>query len=436
MQFTSAHEVSMTFNHDFDVFDRILEYFDKKSYSGLLSSLVDLRYKFEAFKRKYPTVEKFSFGLYPLLVPLTDYYLDSKTQSQLEVIFNNIDAGNYFVFLKCFDEYGKESKDYYFRFSLNDPCLDEDPPEIVATYPAAKQVTAGNLAVYVNEISTCRYDRFDVPFDEMRYDFDCEENPYLVKGVGNGSYLCTADLNDTEDFFLDEDSAILYVRCKDHPNYDHIGESFTFNVVKDHQYETRNNATNTDFNVTVYNSSTMTFVDLTEVISKRDYGMFDVFVPYGGYKYAELLFEEPFECSTTAKIQCSSSRCVFENKIGEDVQTITCKRKIPQCNSYENNVMEESYEWSISKRNELSIISQSFVDDKFFVKVDDSVDAKTNCGIEINPSDGFIQMGRKDNSTFFYKYFEDSVGANIARILCLNKFGDEARSEIIYEQTD
>lgn len=425
-QYTGQHDIALTFNHDFDIFDRILEYFDKDSYASILDTIVDLRYKMESFKRQYPTVEKYSSGLYSLLVPIVNYYLDDQTQYKLEAIFNNLDAKNYFVFLKCQDLSGKETQDFYFRFVLDDPCQDEEPPEVVHHQATG----SGELSIYVNEISSCSYDTNDVSFDEMRYDLSCERNPYAVTGIANGSYRCNADVSD---LLATNDQLQLFVKCQDHPEFLAIDNLFEFVIFDDINYQYYNNQSG--LNLSILTTENMIFTDLTSILELNEFGAYDVYVNKSFQKDMELLFERPMQCSEAGvDLACSSTRCILPiDQNMDDGLVVQCKERVPMCEFYWNNENEVSYEITYQQRIPLSIESTSYFEETFVVTYEDTGDAQTDCGIQLQKKDGYFAMKHVPNTNqFVFKRTDDRVGAFFADVICLNKYGDKAESRIQY----
>ncbi|MGM5483934.1 MAG: hypothetical protein ACQER9_03395 [Nanobdellota archaeon] len=428
-KFTKIHGTSISFNHGYEVLDEIPLYFNSKNYSNIMEKLIDLRYKFETFKRKYPSIDKYSKGIYKLLVPITEYYFDLKTQKKLKYIFEGFDKGKYNIMLKCIDLGGKETKSRHISFELNYPCEDKKPPQILKTHPKNEGIMQKKFNVYLDEISECRYDTLDLSYKNMRYDLECEKNPYQISPVADGSYKCSGIIHN--DTFISVDKAEIFIKCKDHPEFDQRDNKFIIRFDERFNYKKLNNNTyNGSYEIKIDNSSKIDIVNLEDLIKKEDYGEYLFYIPHDNSTHLKIGFPAPFECKSS---KCSSSSCLTSLNPGNTSHIIECKRKIPECSFYERNSNKKSYKLILYKRKRLEIESTSYLDKQFYIDINDTINAQSDCGIRLDNEEGYLEMKETEDGIFNYKIKDSEIGYHEADIICINKYGDEKHETIGYE---
>lgn len=405
-EYSLTHNVSLRINHDYNLYDRFLNYFNLNDAVALLNKLTDLRYQFEALKVLFPDQNKYSTGLYKTIVPIVDYYLDSSTEQQLKLILNDLEQGKQNIFIKCMDKSTTESEDYHIKLETENECFDNDPPKILKTIPEDGEEITNTIQIYVNEISECKFDIFDVNYLDMRYKFDCESNPYVVSGVNDGSYECKTKVPKE---LLNEKNT-FYIRCNDLPDYRYKNDLLNLSLSQ--------NGLNDNYNLTISNYSNTIKIDLEEFVKEKKVGTFNLNLPAINAEYYELVFNKPFTCTES---KCSNTRCITKET------NIQCKVNIPECRT--QNKATESLELNLFKRDLLNFTEINY-ENKIF-KVDlNTVNQETSCGIELDESKGYERMN-KINQTFIYETNNNEIGVHQAIILCVNN-QDSIKKEVTY----
>jgi hypothetical protein len=145
---------------------------------------------------------------------------------------------DYDLFVRCIDKNGNENlKDFAIGICIK-PGNDVTPPIILERKPEFDYIRNGaerlNASIFTNEPSTCRYDLEDKEYDEMLFDFSCENDIADRTIYGWGCNAFFENLDNSED-------EVRYVRCLDQPWLnDSIGEgtrnanseSYVFNIRK------------------------------------------------------------------------------------------------------------------------------------------------------------------------------------------------------------
>jgi hypothetical protein len=139
----------------------------------------------------------------------------------LEFMLGEFEVGQYYLFLNCQDEYGTQSVDYFVTFKLSQS-PSNTPPTVITQSITSQQTSSYNLtqvALYLDEWATCRYDVLNTSYDAMRYSLRCPLSQYDRSPVAHGTYACGATLNVTQ--LQDENPALnvthAFVLCKDNP---------------------------------------------------------------------------------------------------------------------------------------------------------------------------------------------------------------------------
>ncbi len=138
-----------------------------------------------------------------------------KGQNASGIVLQN--DGTYSLYIRCMDRNGNQNQgdEFVMRF-----CVDDGPdttPPIIKGYninsssPVQYNKTSVKLQMYVNEPAECRWSRVDQDFDNMEYNFTCnnrvwEMNSELV-------YTCDTTLRG----IMNEQINNYYFRCKDQP---------------------------------------------------------------------------------------------------------------------------------------------------------------------------------------------------------------------------
>ncbi len=436
-EYTSNQSFVFGLNSDLSILLTAKSYFNANNYNDLMSKLIELRFKIESLKKKYPQNDKYSEELYPLITPLTDYYLDITVQSKLQKILTDLDNGTYYVFYKCIDKSGSPSNDYYLKFNLDSPCEDKTSPVILGS-----DYDGNTLTIYTDEISACKYDFENKDFNSMSNTFDCETNPYRLNSLYSGSYLCTAKANILQN--SNTNNTEIYVKCKDHPELDEINTAINLNFTLDNQVdysigtEVLPQVTLISENAEITNTSVLYTINNTNSSQ-------DIIVNYPEVKkYIEVNFNKPLVCqdlnSTFAiqnNIKCGNSKCVVSSS--EFSGEMNCKRKTYQCDSLIQNANENSAIINITKPISLTIEKISFQNDTILVTLSNLSNMSTSkieCGVKISEDKGYFLMNQilKENQTYFSYSPKDIAQIKQIDVYCASDTGLYDKKSLEKEQ--
>ncbi len=124
--------------------------------------------------------------------------------------------GAYTMFVRCTDANGNINEDEFAIKFCVEKGPDTTPPKIEGTsipsgMPVAFNTNDTFLEVYVNEPSTCKWNKIDTGYDLMENEMSCSENVWEINT--NMLYKCTTTLNGLENRKDNQ----FYFRCKDQP---------------------------------------------------------------------------------------------------------------------------------------------------------------------------------------------------------------------------
>ncbi|MBW2968371.1 hypothetical protein KY362_07870 [Candidatus Woesearchaeota archaeon] len=159
-----------------------------------------------------------------------EYDLDLSTQIQaldeaaenanLELIqqaLDDVTERRYRLFMSCVDRAGNINEETFFvQITLDPKGDDTTPPEVVNITPEEGSILADEAAqvnISVSELTTCRYDYADLPYEDCAYEFRCPPSMYAMSP--DRTYLCTGDLDITG--FAPYGRIPLFIKCRDNP---------------------------------------------------------------------------------------------------------------------------------------------------------------------------------------------------------------------------
>jgi hypothetical protein len=140
----------------------------------------------------------------------------SDTLEFFDFILAEFEQSTYYIFLKCQDEFGTQSVDYFVSFSLSQT-ISQQPPKLLAHTLTNTTNTTAQLHVYLDKWSTCRYDYVDVSYDAMQYALLCPQSQYDRSPVSSGSYECQTTVQTNVTQTDGTPLQTLFVLCKDNP---------------------------------------------------------------------------------------------------------------------------------------------------------------------------------------------------------------------------
>jgi hypothetical protein len=149
------------------------------------------------------------------------------TLAFLDFMLAEFETGTYYIFLKCQDEYGRESQPEQFVSFTISHADNQKPPVVLAAHfqnssmqlgqsvPSSQSASnMSTLRIYLNEWSTCRYDYESKTYDAMSFVARCPVSQYDISPQEFGSYECTLSINRT---LAAEYGGDVFVLCKDNP---------------------------------------------------------------------------------------------------------------------------------------------------------------------------------------------------------------------------
>ncbi|MFT4310607.1 MAG: hypothetical protein ACMXYC_03170 [Candidatus Woesearchaeota archaeon] len=200
--FSQHHDFQLRFVSNFDIFSRFtqaLNISDDKA-----TALVQHKFQFELLAQRFPQLEKFRFGYYPLLRPIAQQIIEQeKTMDELLQLF---DDNIYHIFFRCMDTSATEYDLVFFRFSFAAVCEDNDPPQVQDIVVQQQEVT-----LYLDEFAHCRWDEFNTSYYNMQNDMQCAQSRF--DHTNALEYRCQTSTN----------MSSLYVACIDNPDWIQVG---------------------------------------------------------------------------------------------------------------------------------------------------------------------------------------------------------------------
>jgi|SaaInlStandDraft_4_1057021.scaffolds.fasta_scaffold00476_19 hypothetical protein len=138
-------------------------------------------------------------------------------KTMISVSLDKLENNTYLLFVRCVDESGNENAETKFiEIPISSNTEDNLAPSIIGFSPTnnskiQKETYEEPLTIYLNEPSECRYDFYDLDFEKMDYEFECDTGQYQVSSSFGGTYECATTL-----FTLD-DPTTAYIKCQDQP---------------------------------------------------------------------------------------------------------------------------------------------------------------------------------------------------------------------------
>jgi hypothetical protein len=379
---------------DMDIFSRLLTLFNTTSYRQLADQLVLLKQKLEVLANKYPAVARFKGGYYPLIAPLVEQYAAGESREKIELLLDELGRGNYYLFVTCVDSAGNQNDDVFIRFSVADPCDDEQPPELISV-----NVSGDQLEVYGDEWLHCKYDLSNVSYELMNYTMECPDSIYSIDANVENSYFCKSVLDEN----LTKVDA-LYVICADHPEWTMDPKPLSLRLRIDK----------------VDGASRFSTIDVDEnssyaVPSSPTYG-----------SEVRLVFDSPYECSIGgSRLPCSVDTCLLSTMLeGEfDIDCVPHTQK--KCDKEANFMLPRKVD--IIQIMPLHIQSIFTYTSFLEVRIPEARNRSVQCSIDYG--EGIIPLDIVEDDKLSFG-FEDIVpGRYDAIVVCTDAYGFKAEEE-------
>jgi hypothetical protein len=131
-------------------------------------------------------------------------------------LLDKFDTGGYYLFVSCEDKFGNtQEEELFIEIDIAEETEDNEAPTILKIDPENNGYIGENQGIstiylYTDEPATCRYTYDTLPYDEMEYSFNCNNEPYDIVAVAGGSYECKTTIETI-------DHTTVYIACADNP---------------------------------------------------------------------------------------------------------------------------------------------------------------------------------------------------------------------------
>jgi hypothetical protein len=360
--------------------------------------------------------------------PFVNLFLDDSKFSRkvINLLFNKINNGGYFIFFYCSDKSGQENiHPFFIEINIDENFNKKNPPIFLGAIPKNNSYFGLNkkevlIELFFNEPSDCRYSLYDTKFENMNDSFDCVYSNYQISSNFQGSYSCKKNIMPIDD------KIELFIRCKDSPI---ISKQLIFDL--------------TISNQTI--QETLLFND--DLIKKTNYSVSfknHSLVYYINEKNNCTFIPKSFDsitgnCMLSNNLNLGLYMCIFDydfskfifNEINEKINVnIVCNSN----NNTNYNVHNQSIIYNIFKSNKLEIIDYGPKNDIRTIEpllyVETTNSSNVQCGFYSNKNLGIYAMNNIVDFKFSKILSNLDYGKHNYYVNCIDSYGNEAIQEI------